>query len=324
MIHVKLTNLKIHTVGWLLYSIVCYLINLLSNSGASYMGLLAALPLPVLVFYWGYIWARWLDSGIPHWLAGMVVLMAAVPFIGLCYLIVYVLLPSIGIYIPYTLDVTWQQLVRGLLPDYLRFTAYGVIYCHLEKSVFYRRMRGRLLAMQLTPHSLHNMCTRIAETVISDQQRAIRYLQGYMGMIRYAVHVPELSEDLVPVDHELAKLESWVDTCGEKIFLEVEGDRSQCVLPPFALITLVENALKYRMPATSVDLYICCKDRHLVVRCVNTPDVDGSPSEGLGLGLKNLAERVDLLRGDGMKISLYTGLRNGSYVAQLELTNRKI
>jgi two-component system LytT family sensor kinase len=253
---------------------------------------------------------RWLElSSWRLWLR----LAAAVPLIVAIqvFLVVSIsllLMPggnrwSLGAVLGLTLSMT---LVTG---------TWTTLYIRLTEK---RRMKAREVALQLTlreaelgalqqqvnPHFLFNCLNSIRALVIEDPRRAQEMVTCLANMLRYSFG--RQFRDTVPLSAELKIVNDYLalETVRFEERLRVHIDVDPAVrhaeVPPMLLPTLVENAVKHGIAATSSGGEISIR----AVRDGPALHIEVANSGGLGeprpeaVGLANLRERLRLLYGD--------------------------
>ena len=185
------------------------------------------------------------------------------------------------------------------------------------------QQRLSALHSQLAPHFLFNCLNMLSGLARMGQRDQLVFAIARLGeMLRF---VSEASrEGTIPIDEELEFVKNYVQLqdarFGHKYAfqMDVTGDTPDIACLPFCLHTLVENAYTHSTPTsdhpTKITVQLDSKDHHvrIVVRNNNPSKEDSSK---LGIGLKNLNDRMKLLYGDAYEL---TSVRvEDSYVATM-------
>ncbi|HKL88090.1 MAG TPA: sensor histidine kinase [Salinibacter sp.] len=180
------------------------------------------------------------------------------------------------------------------------------------------------LRMQINPHFFHNTLHTISTMAGRDPEGIRRATARLSDLMRYVLSTSDQQE--VTMDEELDVLESYLDI--QKLRLDdrldvtfdIEPTARTALVPTLLLQPLAENAVKHGFEGAD-------ETGHLVVRAARDNDVlvlevvdDGSglsengasPAEGgrasdptdeeEGVGLSNIAERLDGLYGDAASL----------------------
>lgn len=173
-----------------------------------------------------------------------------------------------------------------------------------------QRMRSQAelaaLKAQVDPHFLFNSLNTLGHLIVRDPPRGREFCDLLAEVYRYVLGCRD--RDLVPLADELAFVRSYhrllVLRFGDAVRLEVlEGvDGIAGLLPPLALQTLLENAVKHNQTGDAQPLVV------RVARDGNTLCVDNavrarsSARPSSQLGLRNLDERCRLLTGSALDV----------------------
>ena len=214
-----------------------------------------------------------------------------------------------------------QQLLIEGLQSQLFVCAWALIYIGINNS---RRARSaelqnlrlenalkeaRLdsLANQLNPHFLFNALNNIRFMIHEEGAQAERMIVALSEMLRFSLSSSErervpLAEELAIVDSYLALMKSQLEE-RLRVELQVEPGLGGALLPPMLLQLLAENAIRHGIePARAggwLRLQLARVSERLQIVVANSrPSGDSQPaSAGLGLGLKNIEQRLALLYG---------------------------
>jgi LytS/YehU family sensor histidine kinase len=156
------------------------------------------------------------------------------------------------------------------------------------------------LKKQLDPHFLFNSLGTLIALIDVDKECAIDYIQEFSNVYRYILDTHE--SNFVTLKEEL-------DFCSAFIFLlkkrfedtintSIEIDKSELTkfVPPLSVQMLIENAIKHNIATEESPLLIkiYAQDNYLVVE--NILQLKKHNNETSKLGLKNLNQRLFLLK----------------------------
>jgi len=180
-----------------------------------------------------------------------------------------------------------------------------------------RLERARLVAElqatqdQLAPHFLFNCLNTLASLIAEDPRAAAAFNQHLADVSRYLL--ARRHRDLVPLADELAFLHAYA------ALMELRFPRSLQVrlvgfdaiarrlLPPAALQTLVENALKHNRFDAAEPLVITIRREAESIAVAHPYRPKAVPAPSSGTGLTNLRERVHLLTGRPVEVTRAEG-----------------
>lgn len=183
----------------------------------------------------------------------------------------------------------------------------------LEARLADARLAG--LQEQLRPHFLFNTLNTVSSVMYRSLDSAERILSRLSDLLRLSMADPERQE--VSLDEELEAVELYLDIVrarfGDRLTVEVEvdPDARDAAVPRFLLQPLVENAVKHGVGRAADAGWIRiaagrARDRVRLVVEDDGPGLPGPAKRKLeqGIGLSNLAERLELLHGRGATLSL--------------------
>ena len=196
------------------------------------------------------------------------------------------------------------------------------------------KARLEVLRYQLNPHFLFNALNSICTQIMQQPAAARAMVVRLADFCRHTLHRPHAEESLT-VGEELQLLRAYLDIekarLGELLVLEIAADPGvEAVrIPPFLLLPLVENAVKYGA-ATSRDclrVRIAIRrptDDSLVLEISNSGEWVTAPVAGVNstkIGLENIRQR--LARHYPAAHQLTTEARDGWVVVRLKISNRQ-
>jgi signal transduction histidine kinase len=169
------------------------------------------------------------------------------------------------------------------------------------------KARMEVLRYQLNPHFLFNALTSICAQLPADPDHARATIERLADFCQLTLFRPEGGEGVNPtLEQELKMISAYLDIeqtrWGEllKIAFDLEPGIQSERLPPFVLLPLVENALKYGRATSRSGLEIRVAVRReegsLLLEIANTgrwvESADRGSTPSLGIGLENLRQRL--------------------------------
>jgi LytS/YehU family sensor histidine kinase len=184
----------------------------------------------------------------------------------------------------------------------------------LSNAVLKESLRDAELATlraQIHPHFLFNALNSIIAEA-SDSQKVRAITQSLADFLRFSL---KQREGVEPLERELAALENYLLV--QKIrfetdleyHIDTEPRAALCSAPPFLILPLLENALKYgqQTSPSPLRIYIAASIRkeRLCIVVKNTGQwVVPDPSVSLNTGLANLRRRLDLTYGESASLEI--------------------
>jgi signal transduction histidine kinase len=171
--------------------------------------------------------------------------------------------------------------------------------------------RLEAIRARLHPHFLFNALHSVGVLVRSDPPAAEAAVESLGELLRLALRRDARS--LVPMDEEWSFTRRYLDferiRYGERLSVvaSVAPDSLDCLVPPFAVQTLVENAVQHAVCATAggrIEIRVSVAGPTLVVEVEDegAPARAESPSEGNHYGLAALRERMAGLYGPAARL----------------------
>lgn len=227
--------------------------------------------------------------------------------------------------------LVYTQLFIGLIVTLLVSTS---IYA----TIFYREMIRKMneaqqakelavqselkaLRAQINPHFLFNTLNSISALIAVDPKKADRVTQKLADIFRYVLIASE--KEQVTLEEELSFIENYLEIERVrfdeilKIEKNIAGDTLSIPVPSLILQPIVENALKHgigkNIQGGTLKLESFLENGFLVV-CV-TDDGEGfgrtGKSEGLGIGLSNVDQRLKKTYGEQFGVHIESCIPKG-------------
>lgn len=165
-------------------------------------------------------------------------------------------------------------------------------------------VRAQLVALrsQLNPHFLFNSLHSLSTLVRHDPDAAEQAIEQLGALLRYALD--RGGSDLVYLDDEWAFTRTYLDLeqmrLGARLHVvaELTGDALDCVVPPFLLQPLIENAVRHGVAArpngARLDVRAAVRSGHLVIE-VHDDGAGADPTavdDAGGVGLRAVREQL--------------------------------
>ena len=182
--------------------------------------------------------------------------------------------------------------------------------------------RLRLLQAQIEPHFLFNTLAsaqQLSQKGAPDAAKLIGHLVRFLRM-----SIPSMREDRGALKRELAQVAAYLSIMqtrmGDRLSFAVHADPDveDFALPPALVMTLVENAIKHGVePAAAggrVDVRAALAGDNVVISVSDT-GVGFTSTEsreiGGGLGLSNIAQRLQAIYGVDARVKLTQNMPHG-------------
>jgi sensor histidine kinase YesM len=180
----------------------------------------------------------------------------------------------------------------------------------LEKQVLEARLK--LMQAQIEPHFLFNTLANVQHLVEANPPLAARTLESLITYLRAAL--PEMREGGTTLGREADMARAYLDIqqlrMGSRLTFKV--DIAEVLrgtsFPPMMLMTLVENAIKHGIDPLQqggeIRVWAEAVGEGALDVCVADTGQGLSHSAGMGIGLKNIRERLQALYRKNAKLLL--------------------
>lgn len=171
-----------------------------------------------------------------------------------------------------------------------------------EVDHHYVQSRLRSLETQLNPHFLFNALNSIAELIHQDPNKAETAILKVSTFLRNTMD----EKALIPLSDELRNVRDYVELenirFSSLIHLHIDEPMPKIEVPKFSIQLLVENAIKHGFIAKK-ELRISLSYDAVQNSLILQNNGKSMKSTKFGTGLKNLAQRLDLLCKGKIKIT---------------------
>jgi signal transduction histidine kinase len=187
------------------------------------------------------------------------------------------------------------------------------------------RSRLASLRAQLNPHFLFNALHTVVHLIPRQPERAAQAAEGIADLLRTAIGE---DRDLVPLAEERAFVERYLEIerlrFGDRlrVDLEIPQEAEALPVPSFALLTLVENAVRHgaapRVEPTAIRVTAQTTTRELRLE-VHDTGAGATPEQlarGDGTGIVRLRDRLGVLYGGRARLDFESG-EGGGFTAAL-------
>ena len=179
----------------------------------------------------------------------------------------------------------------------------------LEKQALDARLR--LLNAQIEPHFLFNTLANVQQLVESGSPRAAPVLQSLIAYLRAAV--PTLGDQNATLGTEVALVRAYLELMRMRMpdrlqfSVSLPAEFAARRIPPMALLTLVENAVRHGIDPSEaggrIQVEVRAQAGAIEVSVADT-GVGMSETAAPGTGLNNLRERLRAFFGDAAQLQM--------------------
>ena len=212
-----------------------------------------------------------------------------------------------------------NEVVGNLLNGCLIFLVWNLIYfffqyfskfqlAEVEKwqlDAQFKEAQLGTLKSQIRPHFMFNTLNNIRALILEDKHKARAMLINFSELLRYALQMSKAS--FVKLEEEMDMIRRYFQLLSiqyeDRLQYEIEMDPGlgEQEIPPMMLQFLVENSIKYGIDPNanggSIRLKITQEEGQLILKVYNSGQLqeEAPQASRLGIGLKNIRERLQLL-----------------------------
>ncbi len=173
--------------------------------------------------------------------------------------------------------------------------------------------KAELLALkaQLNPHFIFNCLNNMRAMALENAETTRKMITHLSEILKYSFRFSEQTK--VTVSKELQHVRNYLAL--ETIHfeqrlqhqIEVDSDCLDCLIPPMSIQLLVENAIKHGIANSpqggKINIHITSLKDRIQITVVNDGQLH-KRTDGVGIGLKNLRQRLHLFYHDQAELSL--------------------
>jgi hypothetical protein len=176
------------------------------------------------------------------------------------------------------------------------------------------------LKNQVSPHFLFNSLTALKELISQDPASAQKYISHLSLVMRYTLQSNESMTQCLRDEMQIANSYLYLIKIryGANLIVEksIDSRYDFHLLPPLAMQTLIENAIKHNEISKRFPLTIKMETtENQCLRVTNTLQEKITPEFSTGKGLTNLSRQYQFLSGNDITISK----KNHSFIVDLPL-----
>lgn len=321
-----------HLSAWVLYGSFIFIANDIANPGIRITHTIFFLIPRCLTFYISiYCLGLYRHRGIPWSIASFFIVFVIMSLVAYCY--IYIILPKAGVKV-FSSDKLRDFLKNAVL-GYVQYFSYALLYFYV--AGFFRRERElaqireekqlkddlqnanlkeqelvsekeklqleyAFLRSQLNPHFLHNTLNVLFSQALDHSQELADNISKLSRMMRYSMENTAPGIEKVQVESELNMLRLLIDINSTRfenlaVDFRVEGLIDGQLVPPLAMLTIVENAFKYgelKDPRFPLKIEARFRPRFVYFACTNKKNRLKSTIVSTNIGIANLRKRLEL------------------------------
>lgn len=165
------------------------------------------------------------------------------------------------------------------------------------------KLEHALLRAQINPHFLHNTLNVLfSQALVTSSPKLAENIMKLSRIMRYSMESLEYDSGCVSIEKELEHLKTLLEIhqlrFGEEqvVSYKVIGKLQGQMLPPLAIITIVENAFKYG-DLTDEDyplkIFVDLEPTEIYFKCFNKKNSHSLMVSSNSIGMTNLRKRLD-------------------------------
>ncbi|MES2899082.1 MAG: histidine kinase [Pseudomonadota bacterium] len=169
------------------------------------------------------------------------------------------------------------------------------------------------LVNQLNPHFLFNALNNVRFMMYEDVRHADTMITALSEVLRYSLDSSR--HDKIALGQELAVIQQYIDLVAIQLedrlafSMDIAEGLHGALIPPMVLQMLVENAIKHGLEPLpqggSLSVVARSDSTSLMIEVRNaTPAESLQRVGGMGIGLRNIEQRLQLLYGDQARLEL--------------------
>ncbi len=170
----------------------------------------------------------------------------------------------------------------------------------LENRLAAAKAELNALRLSVHPHFLFNSLTALNTLIRTESEKASELTLMLADFLRFSLHYAE--KEWATIKDEINHISNYLSIeqtrLGKRLSLDfkIDDDAQNCLIPPFSLLPLIENAIKHGIETQSAGgtiKMIIRNDAHSIFILVGNPYNPASCSgKNSGFGLKTLHKRL--------------------------------
>lgn len=205
-----------------------------------------------------------------------------------------------------------------------RFEREQLLKANTESQLTYLRA-------QINPHFYMNMLNNIHGMIEIDAEKAQNMILDMSRLMRYSLY--DSCKERIPLADEVTFISNYIRLMRQRYpqdkvtisFVTPEPEVMQGVMiPPMLLLVFIENAFKHGISYIAdslIAIKIEISDGVVMFTSINSCNHERNTSDGGGIGLQNVKQRLALLYGD--KASMEISARDSIYDVTLKIPIEK-
>lgn len=170
------------------------------------------------------------------------------------------------------------------------------------------------LKEQINPHFYMNMLNNIHGMIDINPERAQEMLIDMSNLMRYMLY--ESSRDRIALSREIEFLKNYLSLMRQRFpanrveiasYLPSESETAGISIPPLLFLVFIENSFKHGISYAKesfVSVRIELSGNAVRFLCLNSLHPNQNRTEGEGIGLRNIKQRLKLIYGDNYRLTI--------------------
>lgn len=317
-------NTAKHSLGWLVYGMYLYFLNILTEDSINIVSLFLYLLPFIGIFYVFLSIFRTYKNNKVKGIILVILLFAA--FLGISYGLLIYIFPYFGVNLivgNFKIQAFVQEVIRG----FIQFFIYALLFFIIEeflkkerKMLDLEREKHKLelenirsqkeklqyqyafLRAQINPHFLYNTLNVLYSQALPISEKLADNIMKVSDLMRYSLDNVEMENNRIPVSQEIEHLNILISIYNMRysnsIYIEknINGDLKHHYIAPLSFITIVENAFKYGDLSNSqypVIINIDFNQDYFKFSCKNKKKKNVANIISHNIGLSNLEQRLN-------------------------------
>lgn len=200
--------------------------------------------------------------------------------------------------------------------DFTIFGSFSLALLYFRENKNYKEQLSRYeisnakskiqqLKTQLNPHFLFNNLNILDQLIEEDKEKASEFLGQFSELYRYAIR--NADKELISIQEELAFAQNYFELMEKKyegyyqFVVDDSVKLSLCIVPPFCLQVLIENAIVHNLGTRETPVIITITMEN-GLKVINNRVEQVRKKKGNGVALNNLSEQFQLLTNSSVHI----------------------